>query len=216
MAEPTPKRRANPVLLVVIVAALIFFAIIIFVVLQGRGGSTTDEGAPPELGPDMGQSAPTASAQTAAADPAPDPATPPTPGDPTVATASAGGSAVTFADDSLSFSAALPEGAANDPVLAYLRKDSEGYLGKMKTNARADYDRIKKSGVAPMPWEVKLKWVYTAKADNIVSLAGVSDEYAGGAHPIQRFDTLVARADTGKKVEVADMMKLDHSPSPAM
>jgi hypothetical protein len=144
--------------------------------------------------------------------PAP-PAPPLTPGN--FATASAGGSAINFADDSLAFSVALPPGPADDPVLAYLRRDSEGYLKTMKANARADFNRIRKTGAKPAPWEVHVQWKLTAKAGDIVSLAGEASEYAGGAHPIEHFDTHIART-SGAEVRFDDMLQAKKNPSPAL
>ena len=47
------------------------------------------------------------------------------------------------------------------------------------------------------------------------SLAGVASEYNGGAHPIQHFDTHISRTN-GQELQVADMLLVKRSPSPAM
>jgi hypothetical protein len=85
----------------------------------------------------------------------------------------------------------------------------------MKVNARADYDRLKKAGTKPNPWEVRVKWSYTARADGVVSLAGEASEYNGGAHPMLSFDTHIARA-SGESLQIDDMLLVKHSPSPAL
>jgi len=163
---------------------------------------------PPEMGPDTVQAAPAdALGASATAEPVLNTASAPA--------SSAAASKIAFEDDSLSFSAAMPEGPAGDPVLTYLRKDAEGYLAMLKTNARADFNRLKKAGSKPNPWEVRIKWAYTAKAGNIVSLAGEASEYNGGAHPVLAFDTFIGRV-TGEKLEMDEMLILKRSPSPAM
>ncbi|HVY90604.1 MAG TPA: RsiV family protein [Hyphomonadaceae bacterium] len=145
-----------------------------------------------------------------------DPAPPSPPASGNVAIASAGGgNAVSFADESLTFSAALPNGPADDPALSYLRRDTEAYLQRMKASARADYDRVKKSGAKPNPWEVRIQWAYTAKTPELVSLAGVASEYAGGAHPIEKFDTYIGRAG-GQQLKLNDMLLPQKNPSPAL
>jgi hypothetical protein len=135
--------------------------------------------------------------------------------DPVVSPASAGNSTISFEDASLSFVAAFPDAAANDPVIADLRRDAEGYLAQLKTNARADFDRRKKAGYEPRPWDVQIRWKYSAKAGDIVSLIGEASEYTGGAHPNQRFDTHIARA-SGAETAFGDMLVAQRSPSPAM
>jgi hypothetical protein len=152
-------------------------------------------------------------AQEAATDPTNEPASPST--DPILAPASVANSNISFADSSLSFAAAFPEAPAGDPVIAELRRDAEGYLASLKTNARADFDRMKKAGFEPRPWEIRVTWKYSAKADDIVSLIGQSSEYTGGAHPNQRFDTHIART-SGDKIEFGDMLAAKRSPSPAV
>jgi hypothetical protein len=62
---------------------------------------------------------------------------------------------------------------------------------------------------------VDIVWAYTARAGGIVSLLGKSVEYEGGAHPIELFDTYIAR-ESGEKLAIDDMMVLKRSPSPAM
>jgi len=173
--------------------------------LTACGPAPTDEASPNLQDP----------AQQTAANPAA-PAPPATPStDPTVATASADNSTVAFSDESLSFAAALPPAPANDPVVADLRREAQSYLASVKGNARADFDRLKRSGDKPNPWEVRVRWKRTAEAGDIVSLAGESSEYNGGAHPMQRFDTHIART-TGEDLSMEDMLIAKRSPSPAM
>jgi len=211
MAEGETKKRSPLPIIAVVVAVLVVLAAAIWFT---RAKSEDADTPTPEMGPDMAQTAPgspdgmaTASAQSfqTASDT----------GDLVVSTASAGPSKIAFEDESLSFSAALPDGPANDPVLTYLREDAQAYLAKMKVNARADYDRLKKAGTKPNPWEVHIKWGYTARADGIVSLAGEASEYNGGAHPMLVFDTHIART-SGQRLQIEDMLLAKRSPSPAM
>ncbi|MDP3738702.1 MAG: hypothetical protein Q8R02_15010 [Hyphomonadaceae bacterium] len=212
MAEAEPKKRSPLGIIIVVIVAIAVVAGVVFLLRP----QAPDAGAPPEMGPDTAQLTTTASQQLRSADPPATPLPPPTLADPTVSTASAGATGpIAFDDESLSFAAAIPAGPANDPALAALRQDSEGYLATMKTNARADFDRLKKAGTKAGPWEVRVQWTYTAKARDIVSLAGVASEYNGGAHPIQHFDTHISRTN-GQELQVADMLLLKRSPSPAM
>lgn len=147
-----------------------------------------------------------------------DPATPPaplTPMQPGAATVSPDGS-ITFIDESLTFSATFPKGAPDDPVLNALRADAQAYLDKFKGQARADYEERRKQGAIEMSWDVEVKWAYTAKAGGIVSLAGHAEEFTGGAHGMNLTDTLIARAATGEKITLAQMLNPGQSPSPAI
>jgi hypothetical protein len=62
---------------------------------------------------------------------------------------------------------------------------------------------------------VRIQWKYTAKSGDVVSLSGESNEYAGGAHPIQKFDTYTARAN-GTPLKFDDMLLPQKNPSPAL
>ncbi len=135
--------------------------------------------------------------------------------DPVVSPASAGNSNLVFEDASLSFVTAFPDAPANDPVIAELRRDAEGYLAQVKAVARADFDLTKKAGREPRPWDVRIRWKYSAKAGDIVSLIGEASEYMDGAHPSQRFDAHIART-SGNKIAFGDMLIAKRSPSPAM
>ena len=134
---------------------------------------------------------------------------------PIASPASAGGSSLTFEDASLSFVAQFPDAPAGDPVIAGLRRDAESYLAQAKANARGDFDAAKKAGHEPRPWDVRIRWTYSAKAGDIVSLIGEASEYTGGAHPSQRFDAHIARAN-GDRIAFGDMLIAKRSPSPAL
>lgn len=136
------------------------------------------------------------------------PAPPEPPSNDGASTVSPDGASFSFADESISYSAALPSGPADDPNLAYLRKDALSYLANRKAQARATYDEFKKEGNIPAtyPWEVMIQWDYTAKASDIVSLFGSSYEYTGGAHGMAYFDTHVARTN-GQQIKVEDMLQ---------
>lgn len=188
---------------------------LLFAAALAAAGLAACNPAPASSGAEaLSDGADNAQSQTVA-DPA-TPAAPTTPSiDPTVGVASADNSTVAFSDDSLSFAAALPTAPANDPVVADLRREAESYLASVKRNARADFDRLKRSGDQPNPWEVRVRWKYTAQAGDIVSLAGEASEYNGGAHPMQRFDTHIARTD-GEELSIDSMLLPKRSPSPAM
>lgn len=203
MAKGEKKERSPIPIIAAVVALLIAAAAAIWLTRpQGADPNAT----PPEMGPDMASAAPADQATLATAA---------TKADPVFSAASATQTTVAFEDESLSFSVALPAGPENDPVLTHLREDSESYLVKVKANARADFNRLKASGVKPYPWEVRAKWTYTARAGDIVSLVGESSEYNGGAHPMLMFDTYIGRS-TGEQLKMDDMLIFKRSPSPAM
>lgn len=137
---------------------------------------------------------------------APAPPVPPLPDGASVT--SPDGAAISFADESISYSAAFPSGPSDDANLAYLHKDALSYLAGKKAEARATYDEFKKAGDIPAgyPWEVMIQWDYTAKAGDIVSLFGSAYEYTGGAHGMAYFDTHIARTN-GQQMQVADMLQ---------
>jgi hypothetical protein len=201
---------------VVAVAAIaIVVALVAVSVIFGASNKHKPTHDPPSavVGPDMARTTPPA---------APAPSTqlaqndPPATADPKVSTASAGSNDVTFQDDALKFKAELPPGPPNDPILIRLRDDAQRTLSRLKANSRAQFERGKHKGQSPLPWDVKIKWAYTAKAGGLVSLAGEESEFSGGAHPNLRFDTHIAPAAGGAPIKIADMMQADRSPSPAM
>jgi hypothetical protein len=205
MTEPKP-RGPSPVLLVAILAAVIFLGIVIFVVTQGRGGES-DDGPPPELGPDTAQATP-----ATIAEPTVQPAQlndPPAQGD-------AASSKIHFSDDVLlAFDATFP-GPADDPVIAPLYKEAENRLALLKADVRDELAERKKTGASPgVDWSGDIRWSYTAKAGGIVSLFGTLYEFTGGAHGTTAFDTVIARQN-GITLKFNDMLVLKRSPSPAM
>jgi hypothetical protein len=214
MAEGETKKRSSLQLILVVIALLAGLGIAIW--FTRPQAENPANAPPPEMGPDTAQAPPADAAEPAtAATQLAETATAAPSADPIVSAAAAGPPVVTFKDETLSFSAALPDGPVNDPVLTFLRRDAQNYLAEIKINARADYDRLKKAGEKPSPWEVRVRWAYTARADDIVSLAGESSEYNGGAHPMLFFDTHIART-SGEKLNMGQMLVADRSPSPAM
>jgi hypothetical protein len=206
MADKQPRKGASPILTAAIVAAIVLFAVIVFMVVS-QPIDDADEGPPPELGPDMGQVAPPR--QLASPDGLVQPAqltTPPA--------ASIGDFA--YEDESLSFKVKMPAGSPTDPVRRWLLADAESYLSSTKPNARADLERMKRAGAPPQQWQISITWSYTAKAGSLVSLLGVSEEYTGGAHPVQHFDTIIANPQTGERLTMPDVLLRERSPSPAM
>jgi hypothetical protein len=212
MAEGEKKKRSP--LPIILALAVVFLGLAVVIWLTRPQAEDPANLPPPEMGPDTARATPANPTDIASAGPATAAMTA-APANPTVSTASASQPKVAFEDESLSFSAAMPEGPVDDPVLVYLREDAQSYLAKVKTNARADFNRLKKAGTKPEPWEVRIKWGYTAKADGIVSLAGEASEYNGGAHPMLMFDTFIGR-NTGEKMKLDDMLILKRAPSPAM
>lgn len=114
--------------------------------------------------------------------------------------------ALAFADDTISFAAAIPPGPAADPVLTYLRTDALAYFSRYKANAREEAERRKAEGATAMPWEVTIEWKYSAKADDIVSLVGTAYEFTGGAHGMTYTDTHIAKAATGEQITIESML----------
>lgn len=126
-------------------------------------------------------------------------------------------SQVTLKDESLSFEADLPAAPANDPVIAYLRRDAERYAQRMHPLAEAGRMRAQSQAgrLSQGPWEVKVKWAYSAKAGPLVSLIGESFEDMHGAHPNTVYDTHIAEAATGHPMKFDEMFLPSKSPSPA-
>lgn len=199
------KKKPHPAIL--IGPAVAIGASLLAVFISTRGGG--DDPAPgPAASDEIAsiQSAGSGEPQT------PDAPAPPTPG----AAAADTDSAISFADDAIAFSAKLPEGPADDPVLNVLRKDTQAYLDTYKANARADKEERKRMGAVELAWEVNVEWTYTAKAGGIVSLVGTAYEFTGGAHGMTNTSTHIARADTGEELTVEGMMQPGRSPSPAL
>lgn len=180
-------------------AAIAVVAFVLTLAIMNGGGSHAPPA--PELGPDTASASPTHFQA---------------PGkDPIVSAASADAATINFEAEFLSFAAVLPDAPPADPVVAELRKEAENYLASLKKTASADFERQKAVRAHPFAWNIRIRWDYTAKADQIVSLAGQSEEFTGGAHPIQRFDTRIARTD-GQTLQVADMFPANRATSPAM
>lgn len=215
MAEdPKPEgKKVHPAMLagptVVIGAALLA----VFIATRNTDKPADPAAAPVETADANSPIAQPASASVFGQD---DPAQPTTPAPPadTATAVSPDGASVSFTDESLTFSAAIPPGPADDPILAALRKDAQNYLASKKTEARTAFDEFKKagSGSPAWPWEVMINWEYTAKAGDIVSLFGSSYEFAGGAHGMTLFDTHIARTN-GQQLKFADMLQGGLSPA---
>lgn len=156
------------------------------------------------------------SVQSAGSENAPEapPATPGTPGaDGTTATADG---VISYSDESLTFSAALPPGAETDKVLAPLRKQALEMLAEYKKNAAADLVERKRIGAMPMAWELQVEWKQLAKSGNIVSLEGTHYEFTGGAHGMGTTAGHIARTDTGEELTFQSMLIASRVPSPAL
>jgi hypothetical protein len=198
-------RKIKPVWIGVLIA-IIVAAITVAVFATRGGGESDDPGSPPELGPDTAQPAP-----PSAVNPTIQPAQ--------LAAPQAPGEAIgdfAFEDESLSFKVEMPDGPETDPMRRWLLADAKGYLNSKKSSARSDQERMKRVGAPVQQWQVDIAWSYTAKAGDLVSLFGVSDEYTGGAHPVRHFDTIIASPENGRKITLADMLVLERSPSPAL
>jgi hypothetical protein len=214
--NPAGKKKTNPAAIVgpaVAIAAALGAVFISTISNRNRTPEQPPAQEAPQQQPAATLDDPTAQpAQFGQSDPAA-PA-PPTPPVDTNSAVSPDGSSVSFSDETLTFSAALPPGPANDPSLAYLRKDAQNYLASKKAEARSQYDEFKKQGGGSpaWPWEVMIKWNYTAKAGDIVSLFGSSYEFTGGAHGMTRFDTHIARTN-GQQVQIDSMLEGGLSPA---
>lgn len=123
---------------------------------------------------------------------------------------------IVFKDAALEFTAVFPPASAASPALVDIRTDANDYLKRVRFNARDAYQQAKRSGETPRPWIVKIKWDYTAKAGDIISLVGTASEDTGGAHPRPMIDTHIARAKTGQPIKFNDMLRGDRQPSPAL
>lgn len=128
-------------------------------------------------------------------------------------TASAETNALSFADETLTYSLVLPYTPANDPVVAHLRNEGQSYLASKQAEARKAYEIFKKdrTGSPTFPWELMITWAYTAKAGDIVSLLGVAYEFTGGAHGMTSFDTRIARKN-GQEIQLNQLLSGGLSP----
>ncbi|MBI1359508.1 MAG: hypothetical protein GC155_04395 [Alphaproteobacteria bacterium] len=205
------------VVAVAIIAALVAAGLLVSKPAKHETGKTPPEPPSAIFGPDMASNAPAAPAQapTQLAQ-APPPKQTDTDSDPTVSTAQAGSNDLSFEDDALKFHADLPDAPPNDPVIQYLREDAQRTLSHMKANAESEHERLTAKGETAQPWSVRIRWVYTAKAAGLVSLAGEEIEYNGGAHPNLFFDSHIAPAAGGAPIKVSDMMDAGGLLSPAM
>jgi len=177
--------------LLALIAVAIVGVLIAISLMAGLGGRQTGKPPPVVLGPD------TASNTAPKALPAkPEEVRPAAPIE---------AKKVEYQDEAIKFKAELPSGPANDPVLTYLKEDSQRVLDHFKSSAKAAYDRDKRSKHAAVPWDVKITWSYTAKAGGYVSLAGEESEFNGGAHPNYFYDSHIARASDDHQLKVADM-----------
>lgn len=198
-----------------VVAVAIVAALIGARLLVAKPAKHEEVKEPPSaiLGPDTASNAPSGPAQAptqlAQAPPAAS-------GDPTLTAASADSNDITFEDEALIFRADLPRAPPNDPVIKFLHEDAQRTLGRMRANAEAEHERSTQKGDAVRPWNVRIRWVYTAKAGGLVSLAGEELEYTGGAHPNLFFDSHIAPAAGGPPIKISDMMDAGGLLSPAM
>ncbi len=136
---------------------------------------------------------------------------------PQQANAGAGASAgdIEYASDALTFEAVFPPHQADDPVIETLRRDAQRYLDRIRPNAEANLAEAKAGRAPPWPWSVNIVWRETARAGDIVSLAGEAEEFTGGAHSNLMLDTHIANAKTGQEIEFADMILSNRQSSPA-
>lgn len=138
--ENTPNGARKKVLPVALAGAAVAIAAALFLLFStGRANKAITH--PAESTPSTEQSAAPDStvvqtAQFGQSDPnAPAPPIPAQPGGASVV--SPDGAAISFSDESITYSAAFPPGANDDPNLAYLRKDALSYLASKKADARA-------------------------------------------------------------------------------
>ena len=164
--------------------------------------------------------APSASTELAAQPPGSDPlvsaqsVSPETPLPPQPGTATAPG-AIAFSDKTLEFSAALPQGAPNDPIIGQLRKEAEELLAKTKKEAAAAFaERV--PGALQIGWEYQLEWKILARAGDWVSLVGTLYQFNGGAHGLGSTDTRIANAKTGEQMDFPAMLRFGKGFSPAV
>ena len=202
--EQQPSKRKVPP--AGVIGAVVAIGAGVFVVFNSTNQARKDE-APAETAqaPASGE-ANVQTAQFGQTDTAPN-APPPPPAE-VAGALSADGTTIDFSDETLTFKASFPPGPANDPILTAIRNDALNFLSLRKEEARTAYDDFKKEGGSSpsWPWEIMIGWDYTAKAGDIVSLAGSAYEFSGGAHGNTQFDSHIARTN-GAVVKVADMLQ---------
>ena len=123
---------------------------------------------------------------------------------------------IAFKDESLVFLADFPDDPGNDLILRSLNDEAQDYLARMKSSARAEFQRTVREGEPARPWSVSVSWTVTARAGGIISLAGQAIEDTGGAHPSLMFEARTGRSATGERIEIENMLIPERSPSPAM
>jgi hypothetical protein len=189
------------------VGAAVAIGAALFVVFNSANQAKKDEAPAEATQAATPDDATVQTAQFGQTDATPNASQTPPPAD-VASTLSADGAAINFSDETLTFEATLPPGPANDPVLTPIRNDALNFFAARKAEARSTYDEFKKEGVgSPMwPWEVMIGWDYTAKAGDIISLAGSAYSFSGGAHGNTQFDTHIARTN-GTVVQVTDMLQ---------
>lgn len=137
----------------------------------------------------------------------------PTPPDPGAAQASTDGG-ISYSDANMAFSASFPEGPADDPVIASLRKEAQDLLATAKRDAQAAAEE--RGGASSMEWEYRLEWKELARSGDLVSLVGDYYTFTGGAHGMTSTDTRILKAGTAQEVEFSSMMRYAKTPSPAV
>jgi hypothetical protein len=204
---PKPASKINPAIVAGPAVAIGAALLAVFI-------STSNKDKAEQPAPVDGSEIATVQSAGAASAPEAPPTTPAVPG-PDGVIASANG-ALSYSDDSITFSAALPPGAESDPVLAPLRQQALEMLAEYKKNAAADLAERKRIGAMAMQWEVELAWKQLARAGDIVSLEGTFYEFTGGAHGMGTTASHIARASTGEELTFASMLIASRVPSPAL
>jgi hypothetical protein len=206
--ESKPAKKMNPAVMIG-PAVAIGAALVVIFISTNSSKDKVDETATVDGGEMV-------TVQSAGAADAPE--APPAPTAPSAlngATASADG-ALTYSDEAITFSAALPPGSETDPVLAPLRKQALETLAEYKKNAAADLTERKRMGAMEMQWEVEIAWKELARAGDLVSLEGTFHEFTGGAHGMETTAGHIARAQTGEELTFQSMLMANRAPSPAL
>ncbi len=116
----------------------------------------------------------------------------------------------------LSFSAAFPAGAHEQPAYQSIMTRMSKYRDKLSADAATEADIANQAGVEFRPWEIDIQFTETARTGDFVSMIGQEYANTGGAHPNTDFMGVVANTKTGEPISISDMFLPRRENSPAL
>ena len=116
----------------------------------------------------------------------------------------------------VTFDAQFPMGSKADPAYAGLMEKMSIYREEMRERASREHRATIAAGQSFTPWSVDIGYRETARAGDIVSIIGRETLQAGGAHPNLNWDGVIANAETGKALGLADLFLPRKAGAPAL